>query len=581
MRSLVFLILALTAAAIATANATEPLGQSTSIAARREKLEAAYQEKLGRTLPCLRRGYAQTTYFLPDRQFDVGDNAEHQKLTRFFAKRLTRLAMEASENGDAIFAWQTLNQASFFGDPTAAKIVGPTTSIQPVAKLSTSAHPRLKWKRKSFYRIESEHYQVVSRDQEAGLEIARRLETLYAVWGQIFFECWSSPTRLKIAIERQRTIQPRSRKRTLNRVVLFANRAEYNEYLRDDQPQIEMTLGFYDVGDRTSYFFGGEDSSISTQIHEATHQLFQEVQSAVAPNLMFSRNFWAIEGVALYMESLQSHDSITTVGGILSNRMQFARYRRIQEQFYVPLAELVTLSRSQLQRDERIRRIYSQSAGLTHFLMDAENAKHRKAFIAYLRQIYQGRDRTDSLNEFTGTALPQLDEGYRRFLSVTDDQLTRSIVARDSLKSLCLGGTEVTNAGLQTIPPQSTLDWLDIAGTSVTEGGLSELGLGTALQQVSFDRTRVGDRIVELLANSPNLDELDLSNTDVTDDGIARLIHVPNLRVLWLSNTNASDASIETLSQLASLQYLAIDGTAISGAARQRLQKLLPNLKIE
>ncbi|MEZ6072464.1 MAG: hypothetical protein R3C10_19930 [Pirellulales bacterium] len=45
----------------------------------------------------------------------------------------------------------------------------------------------------------------------------------------------------------------------------------------------------------------------------------------------------------------------------------------------MPLGTLVEYGMEQLQRDPDIRRIYSESSGLTHFLIHAERAAYRGA----------------------------------------------------------------------------------------------------------------------------------------------------------------------------------------------------------
>ena len=50
------------------------------------------------------------------------------------------------------------------------------------------------------------------------------------------------------------------------------------------------------------------------------------------------------------------------------------------------------MSRTAIQKNEQIGAIYSQAAGLAHFLLDGADRKHRETFIEYLVSIYQGND---------------------------------------------------------------------------------------------------------------------------------------------------------------------------------------------
>ena len=247
----------------------------------------------------------------------------------------------------------------------------------------------------------------------------------------------------------------------------------------------------------------------------------------------------------------------------------------------VPLAELVGLGRIQLQQDERIRRIYSQSAGLSHFFMNGQQGRYRDAFIDYLQRIYRAGDRKDSLAKATNSTYETLDAEYLTYLNVTDTDLQEAQVLPNSLRSLCLGKTKVTDEGLRHVGSQSELDWLDLTGTAVTDSGVKFLGSSRNLRQVSLDRTQVTDAIISWLADCAQLEELDLSNTSLTDEGVRQLGRHHSLKVLWLTNTAITDQSVATLSQLSSLEFLSVDGTGISDQARQKLQQQLPNVRFE
>jgi hypothetical protein len=261
--------------------------------------------------------------------------------------------------------------------------------------------------------------------------------------------------------------------------------------------------------------------------------------------------------------------------------MQFARYRRLQDQFYVPLQELASWSREELQRDERIRRIYSQSAGLTHFLMDGEFGRHRAGFIDYLRRVYEGRDDAQTLAAMTSTPFTELDSQYLQFLDVTDDDLAHASFPANSLRSLCLGETQVTDGGMSALSAQAALDWLDLAGTKVGDQGLRFLAETRTLRQVNLEGTQVTDQCLKLLAQNVQLEELDLSNTQISNAGISELVDLPALQTLWLTNTTVTDTALELLANLHSLRYLNVSQTQTTDEGRASLQKKLPHLQIE
>jgi hypothetical protein len=181
-----------------------------------------------------------------------------------------------------------------------------------------------------------------------------------------------------------------------------------------------ITTGYYEGDRRMAYFFAEEEQDFSNLYHEATHQLFSETRK-VAPNLGRDANFWIIEGIACYMESLVEGDGYFLLGGRGTIRLDNARTRLFEDDFYVPLAELTALGMEALQRDRRISPLYSESSGLTYFLMYAQGGRYRDALVDYLGAIYAGRDRPDTLAELTETPFADLDRQYRSFLEGAKD----------------------------------------------------------------------------------------------------------------------------------------------------------------
>lgn len=96
--------------------------------------------------------------------------------------------------------------------------------------------------------------------------------------------------------------------------------------------------------------------------------------------------------------------------------MPAARHRRVVDDYYVPLAELSALGMTDLQQRPDIARLYSQSAGLAAFFMDAEGGALRQPFRELLALVYAGRDDADKLAELAGRDYGQLDREYQAFL---------------------------------------------------------------------------------------------------------------------------------------------------------------------
>jgi hypothetical protein len=149
--------------------------------------------------------------------------------------------------------------------------------------------------------------------------------------------------------------------------------------------------------------------------HEATHQLFHESRP-VAPEVGARGNFWLVEGIALYMESLRAEDGFHVLGGFQDVRIQNARYRLLHDGFYVPLQEFSNLGMHAVQTDKRISQLYSQAAALTHFLIHYDGGRYRDALVAYLSAVYSGRDTLQTLPQLTAASFTELDAQFREFM---------------------------------------------------------------------------------------------------------------------------------------------------------------------
>ena len=181
-------------------------------------------------------------------------------------------------------------------------------------------------------------------------------------------------------------------------------------------PNIEISIGVYMEQPRRAYFFAGGVGTDRTLYHEATHQLFHESRP-VDPNVGRKNNFWIIEGIAMFMESLRQEDGYYVLGGFDDQRLHAAKYRLLHDHFYVPLGEFVDIGMEGLQKDPRIGKLYSQAAGLTHFLVFFDGSRYRDALVSYLVAVYTGRDDHNTLARLTGAQnYEELDKQYRKFI---------------------------------------------------------------------------------------------------------------------------------------------------------------------
>ena len=281
------------------------------------------------------------------------------------------------------------------------------------------------------WKIETDHYIVTTNHSlEEGARLAARLERLHHAWRQAFAGYWLKPDELNrrfdsAAKPQASSLQPPASSlkppasSLKHRVTCFRDRAEYIRTLKTAQPRIELSIGVYLDAARTAYFFAGKEQDAGTVFHEAAHQLFKETRKPTpgAPGAPAERpNFWIVEAVACYMESLARGDDYDVLGQRDAGRLPAARERLLDDGFYVPLAELVQYDAPQLQRNPRVAKIYSQAAGLATFLMHHDNGRYRPALMKYLEAVYSGKASPATLQQVTGTKLDELDRQYRAFL---------------------------------------------------------------------------------------------------------------------------------------------------------------------
>jgi hypothetical protein len=263
------------------------------------------------------------------------------------------------------------------------------------------------------WQLESEHYRLrTDRSREEGVQLLAQLERLYQCWQQVFMGYAVGEKELArwfAGSEIRRESHP-------HKVVYFRSREEYNDTLLSAQPLIASTLGIYIDETHTAYFFAGDAQNEGTLFHEATHQLFQETRTT-SKEAGRASNFWVIEGIACYMETLKPHGGgMWTLGGVNAGRMPAARKRLEDDHFYVPLAKLVARGMNEMRQDPDLAPIYSQSAGLAEFLMHHDHGRYREPLMGYLEAVYSGHAVTQTLSRQTGKSYEDLDREYAAFL---------------------------------------------------------------------------------------------------------------------------------------------------------------------
>ena len=329
-----------------------------------------------------------------------------------------------------------------------------------------------------------------------------------------------------------------------------------------------------------SFFYAAEDRSVEeTWRHELTHQLFKEsINTEASP---FEKNFlWLGEGIAMYMESLRDFGPWVTLGGFDGRRIQYARVRKFREDFHVPVSELNQMPQTGFQRNPEIRRIYSEAAGLCHFLMHAENDKYRRPLIEMLELIYRGKFKSEKFESALGIAPKTIDEQYGAFLRTTSDVVSEHLAAPESITELCLPGANLTDEAFRKLGECRELAWLDISGSSLTPQRIKFLIGCAKVDQLFLTRSKISPGSIEALRQFSHLSSLDLSGALIDPNALKELAMLDGLQDLSLTLADVNDSIIPILSKMKNLRTINLAKTKITKNGIRVLEQKLPNLRI-
>lgn len=433
------------------------------------------------------------------------------------------------------------------------------------------------WAAGSYALISTPHFEIASQaGDKPAAELAELCELAYAVWRCEFYSYWTAGGQ-QIANDSDHKFS----------VVLFRDREAYIKALKTIEPNIGISTGYYSPGQRKAFFYWDRQKTASTVVHELTHQFFSEAgrdQVAIDPD--DGEDFWVIEGIALYMESLSTRTCggawIVEVGGWDASRLQAGRYRLLHDQQWYPWDRFRSATGKQFRQNKEAPEWYSQACGLTHWFMDTSD-EERQRFQEYIHAIYHGGQ---GATEFASAIEnKKLLEGYFAFLvqsptlKVGERWVNRPYYSnrRDAVLSRCA----VTSEQVLSWPNEyRASSWLDLSFTEIDDQMF--LGAGDDawnVQRLNLESTKVTDSSMKAIGAMKGLEELDLSKCNVTDDGIAELRDHKSLRILWLTETKVTDETLNVLRTLPLLESLQVNGTSITKAGWNGLLQAKPRLK--
>ena len=411
------------------------------------------------------------------------------------------------------------------------------------SKPARKQHSKFGWPAKSWTITSTQHFQIESRATPEQTEfLARKLERWQEVWRQMFFDYYNRASNIQRWIDGKTAQRPTTRK---FKVLFFADRDEYVAELSRSIPGVEASTGYYDDRQKVSYFYASDKTADQdTWRHELTHQLFQESRQSVKSP--FQEQFlWLGEGIAMYFESLVDHGSYVTLGGFDARRLQYARLRRLKEQFRFPLDRLSGLELPEFQSQSEVTKIYSQSAGVTHYLMDSDHGSMQKPLTQFLELAYRGRLKTGVFEKLIGKSFDQVETEYESFLKVKPEQLA-TLAAAGEREELMLIGTKLQEDSLALVGDCVNLQWLDLSGCDVRGERLRYLKSCTKLRQLFLTGSRLDDDAVEIISKLP-VGEIDLSGSNLSDAQLDVLIGSKALKTLNVASSRVTSHGVKTV----------------------------------
>lgn len=496
-----------------------------------------------------------------------------------YAEHLYSSAKIAAEQGKEVEAyrlvWQTLRENPEHAE--AKRVLG---------KLATSlaARPQQRNGVKvnelnllgNINRWQSPNFQLYTRaSAKASLAMVQQLEQFYVLWTQCFYELWAPAGVLKDRIAGGERAWPDSDRMN---VVLLGSRDEYLKLLGTSEENIGLSVGYYNPTIKMSIFYTADDLT-ETLNHELTHQLFSEA-SDLPPSPLIEKveGAWCIEGIALYMESLTSTDEGFTVGGLDARRLQTARYRALRDEYWPLWDDWCRGSLLNWKASTEVALMYSHAVGLTHLFFDIlpERAEARSVFINYIRSVYVGKQSPDKLFEILGGSEQKAQLNYRKWMTITDEQLKSLVESPEQVRNLVLSRSQLSDWSL--LAKLTRLKWLDVSFSNITNDQTAWITELTELQRLSFEATKLDSSVMPSVAKLRKLNELDVSMCTVDDAGLASLVSNSNIETLWLTGTKITTKSLPTLSTMTKLKSCDVNQTVITKEQWQEFVSKHPRL---
>ncbi|HEX4131867.1 MAG TPA: SUMF1/EgtB/PvdO family nonheme iron enzyme [Pirellulales bacterium] len=164
--------------------------------------------------------------------------------------------------------------------------------------------------------------------------------------------------------------------------------------------------------------------------------------------------------------------------------------------------------------------------------------------------------------------------------TIGDAQLAH-LASGPVLTGLQFTSTSITGEGFAGFRGKD-FDGVSFNNCPITPAGWDRAMALGRIEKLGVAYCRLDDRAVALLATHKELTTLNLAGNPMTDAGLAHLGGLERLHSLVIpENSRITDAGLATLESLNSLAHLVVTKTKVTAAGVAKLQKVLPQCKIE
>ncbi len=196
----------------------------------------------------------------------------------------------------------------------------------------------------------------------------------------------------------------------------------------------------------------------------------------------------------------------------------------------------------------------------------------------------------DSLTSLTIHRSQLTNDGLRHLKSLTklekldlsenaiNDEGLKHLAGLTNLQVLGLEKTQITGVGLPHLAQLQKLRGLNLSHSQLTGNGLANLPVLSSLESFLAAETKIDNNGMTAFLRTPKLTSLYLGNTLVDDIGLSCIAGLTNLNHLHLNATKVNDAGLIPLGKLTNLQFLGLDHTNVQGEGLLHLGTLT-NLK--